>query len=396
DEVHLDEIQSMLKINVPIILACTEASSYARKVFTGTPLSETNQIEEYWKRSTQTEWVVPCNAHTPPKWNILDIDSIGKNGIICKSCGRSIDPRNGRWVDMVSPDKADMKGFHVNQLGMVKKQQPADWAELLVKMETWREDQFYNEVLGESVGQANRPITQKMLVDCSGENQRSRTQGWDGTQLYDKPPTSKTIYFAGVDWGEGRELASMDGGKKRYASFTHFVIGAYDIEGRFRPVHWKKFQGKQTDPEFIIPYIVKMTKRFNCHMLGSDFGFGWGMNSRLMAALGKNKVIPLLHSGNLKELYRWDADGWKMVLNRNAFISRLINSIKFNHVAFPDWDTWAEYAADFMAIYGEYNHMSNKIRYDHSVQEPDDGLHAFLYAKFVADKSLGRVPNDTE
>jgi hypothetical protein len=396
DEVHLDEIQSMLKANVPIILACTENSSYARKVFTGTPLSETNLIEEYWKKSTQTEWVVPCHAHSPVFWNILTIDNIGKNHLICKKCGKQIFPGEGRWVDTVDPENATMKGFHINQLGMVKKQQPDDWAELVDKMENWREDQFYNEVLGESAGQVNRPITQKMLQEISFPKSKSNTTGWNGGALHKSPPTKKTIYFAGVDWGEGRELASMESGKKHYASFTHFVISAYDVEGRFRPVHWKKFRGKETDPEFIIPYIIRMVRLFNCHMVGSDYGFGWGMNSRLMAELGKNRVIPILHSGNIKALYRWDPEGWKMILNRNAFISRLINDIKFGNVAFPLWDNWAQYAEDFMAIYGEYNHRSNTIRYDHSVQEPDDGLHAFLYSKFVADKSLNRIPNITE
>ena len=393
DKVYIDEIQSMLTGIIPVILSSMDASPVPRTIFSGTPMSMENPIQDYWRQSTQTEWVVPCwrhgtntgtgaIQHSKALWNKLGVDNIGDNGLICKKCGRPIIASEGVWVDMV--DNQPFKGFHISQLGVDMKQSPERWvSDIVYKRDYWEESKFMNETLGESFGQADRPLTVEIMKKAC---LLPVNKHWDSTKWHDSPPKDKSIkWYAGVDWGEGRESASYDGAKKKNASFTHFIIGTTDNKGIFRPALWKKFKGKEVDPDFIVEYIIDKCREWNVQLMAVDWGFGWGVNSRLAKALGVRKVMQCFHSGNLKPLYRFDNEGIKMVLNRNALISRLVSDVKKGKIGFPKWNVMHDLSKDFTALYTEFNHNTNKLKFDHNMDEPDDGMHTLLYAKFACD-----------
>ena len=82
----LDEIQDILISNVPVIAECLSHSPHALKVYSGTPKTLENTIEQYWSGSSMCEWMVPCERHTPRVWNFLDERNIGKHGPVCCKC----------------------------------------------------------------------------------------------------------------------------------------------------------------------------------------------------------------------------------------------------------------------------------------------------------------------
>ncbi|KKM06444.1 hypothetical protein LCGC14_1743910, partial [marine sediment metagenome] len=117
--VFFDEVQDLLKENIKVIAESVSASKLATgkagtELLAGTPLTFTNTLEEYWKWSTQCEWMVPCDCKLPRYWNILGIENIGKDGLVCSGCDKPINAAAGQWVAF-QPGEA-YHGYHVTQL----------------------------------------------------------------------------------------------------------------------------------------------------------------------------------------------------------------------------------------------------------------------------------------
>jgi phage terminase large subunit GpA-like protein len=81
NSLFLDEIQDLLTELLPVIEETTSHHKSPFFLYSGTPKTFDNTIEKLWsKSSTQNEWAIPCDAHTPTYLNILGIKNIGKNG----------------------------------------------------------------------------------------------------------------------------------------------------------------------------------------------------------------------------------------------------------------------------------------------------------------------------
>jgi phage terminase large subunit GpA-like protein len=97
NSLFLDEIQDLLTELLPVIEETTSHHKSPFFLYSGTPKTFDNTIEKLWsKSSTQNEWAIPCDAHTPTYWNILGIKNIGKNGPICSKCGKLLNPEHPR------------------------------------------------------------------------------------------------------------------------------------------------------------------------------------------------------------------------------------------------------------------------------------------------------------
>lgn len=392
DKMYIDEIQDMVMSLFYDMESSMDASPIQMLTMSGTPKSLLNTANQYWKKSTQTEWMVPCTHHSPMHWNMLDQANIGLNGLICDRCGNRIYPEFGQWVDTVPG--APLKGFHVTQLAVSWKQSPEKWREEIVwKMENWPQDKFMNETLGFAYGQANRPLTQKdMIHTCWPDNKAMLV---DSSRFYDKPPKANRPvplrWFAGIDWGEGRDKASYSNGKLRAASYTILTIGAYVGGNKFFIAHWKKFKGHEIKPKFVMKYIMEKIREWNVEFIAADWGHGWGMNDQLIDAFGLDRVGMFFESANLKKLYNWNDDADMFVLNRNAMMSRLIGDAKKQMLVLPKWEEAKEMSADFEAIFKEYNSRTGLMSYDHDPSEPDDSFHSSMLCKLAADMTLGII-----
>jgi len=389
DRLYLDEIQDILKDNVKVIAESLSFSEYAYELYAGTPKTLDNTIEEYWQWSTQMEWAIPCNMHTPIHWNVLGLDNIGNDGLICGKCGNRIHPEEGRWV--VTNPGGEYTGFHVTQLMVPWKQGGDRWKKDIVwKRDNWPPAVFYNEVLGESHDQASKPVTQTEIMQCCWPiNKKS---GIDSEHLILEPYRELLgrDNFGGVDWGEGRSEGKVVGGKKRHASFTVLTIGTFLDEDLFWPFFIKKYEGAEIDPEFVKEDIVRLFHRFNVKILGVDYGHGWGMNSHLINKLGRQRVMEFNYVGKMRERIKWDDLAFNFKVNRSMAISNYIDALKHQQIMYARWEEYARFAKDTLGVYIDYNERQKTMYYDHPIDQPDDAMHSQIYSRLAGMISQGR------
>lgn len=396
DKMYLDEIQDMILSLFYDMTSSMDASDLQMLTMAGTPKSLLNTANQYWKRSTQTEWMVPCTHHSPMYWNKLDVKNIGSRWLICDRCGHRLYPEFGQWVDQVKD--APIKGFHVSQLAVSWKQKEEKWKEEIVyKLENWPEDKFMNETLGVPFGQANRPITQKTMQKCCYPENKAMLV--DSSRFYDTPPSptrpTHLRWFAGIDWGEGREKSSYDKGKLQASGYTVFTIGAYVGANKFFIAHHKRFRGRdEIKPSYQIKYISEMIRTWDIEHVGADYGHGWGMNDQLVEIFTLERISMFCENATLKRLYKWNEEAEMYVLNRNAMMTRLISDTKRQLLVFPEWDQTATVSTDFEAIYKEYNSRTGTMKYDHDPSEPDDSFHSVMFCKMIADMTMGIINDE--
>jgi len=377
----LDELQDLLTSNIPVIEECLSHAPNPVEIMSGTPKSLENPIQLYWEGSSQCEWLVPCERHTPTYWNYLDEHNIGLEGCICKKCGGAINPQKGQWIAFSG--ERDIMGYRISQLMVPWYQEPKKWKELVWKRENLSKGSLYNECLGISYDSASKPITRADLVSCCSTKHQFFAQP--------TPWTNRVEIFAGIDWGEGTDGTERGAkGKIRNASYTVLTLGMYLDQKHFHYFYYRRFEGKDALPGNCVNEIIRICKDFRVRCIGADWGHGWGVNERLEEAFGGHRVIKFQHVGNQRQRKKYDEIGHKFQLSRNEVITDFIMDIKDHKVIWPDWETVKQYLCDLEHIYCEYKESSRQMVYDHKPSEPDDALHASIYCKETADNYYGK------
>lgn len=283
DLVCVDEIQDILIDNIPVIEQCAFHSKYKLFLYSGTPKSMDNTIEFYWTEfSTQNEWVVPCEAHGTPKdpsswhWNILGEKNIGKSGLICDRCGKSISATHPHavWASMQTRteqnrDKVTFDGYRIPQI-MVPW---VDWQEVLEALEQYSRAQFFNEKLGMSYDSGVRPITKAQLQACCQPHVRI-----GDIENFKQIAQGRQI-FAGIDWGPGETTKS----------YTVISFGGYLGTGNFTIFWIHRFTGQDTEPERQLNLISQMISQLQVKIVATDYGGGFYQNDTLMRRFGQDQ-----------------------------------------------------------------------------------------------------------
>jgi len=393
----LDELQDFQTTEIPVIMECTSHFPDANNLMAGTPKSHDNPIEIYWQSTTQCEWLVPCGGCG--KWNFLDETNIGPTdfyvskrlppGPVCKKCSKPIDPTQGRWVSFYPGNM--IQGYRIPQLmvpwiaGLYDQ-----WLKLLWKRDNYPFGQFNNEVLGLSHDSASKPITRDELMENCGDYDFWNLSTPEGV-AHALKEARKYQLTGGVDWGEGQDGSEKSpSGKIRNASYTVFTIGAYVTQKHWRTFYAKKYEGRETDPDFVVRDIARIFNLLNMKLLGVDWGHGWGVNNTLVRLLGANKVAQFQYLPKLKQRMKWDPLGYRYHLQRNFMMSELFFDLKHGLIQFPRWKGFEPFAKDILGIYAEYNEYRREIKYDHRPSDPDDFFHSLHYAKLVSDIMTGK------
>lgn len=397
----IDELQDFYISEIPVIMECTSHFEDATVMMAGTPKSLDNPIEVYWQQTTQNEWLVKCAGCN--HYNFLDETNIAPTedymekrlppGPVCKKCGKPINPAKGAWFSF---SKGKMiSGYRIPQLMVPWIISTYDqWMKLLWKRDNYPFGQFANEVLGISYDNASKPITRDQLIACCDP---------DHSLISDYPNhrevelARRHILVGGVDWGEGNDGSELSPtGRKRNASYSVFSVGYYVDQRVFKYVYIKKFTGKETDPEFVVKEVVRISNLLKIRLVGVDWGHGWGVNNQLVRLLGADRVVQFQYLPKQKERMKWDPIGFKYQLLRNLIISEYFYSLKHQEVQFPKWSQFEEFSKDILAVYTEYTEYTREMKYDHRQSDPDDFLHSAIYCRMAADIALGRkygVPN---
>lgn len=378
----LDELQDLLSSNIPVIEECMSHAEDPTEIMSGTPKSLENPIELYWKESSQCEWLVPCESHSPIYYNYLDETCIGLNGPICKKCGGPINPANGRWVAF--NETRNIMGYRISQLMVPWYQDPKKWKELIWKKENLSKGSFYNECLGISYDSASKPITRSDLAACCSSQYQFHTR----PSLW----SSRVEIFAGIDWGEGTDGSERGAkGKLKNASYSVLTLGMYLDQKHFLIFYYRRFEGRDALPGNCVNEIIDVCRAFRVRCIGADWGHGWGVNERLEEAFGPQRVIKFQHVGSQRQRKKYDDIGHKFQLSRNEVMTDFINDIKDKKIVWPAWESVKDYLCDFEHIYCEYKESSRQMVYDHKPSEPDDAMHSSIYCKETADNYYGKV-----
>ena len=251
----------------------------------------------------------------------------------------------------------------------------------------YTERRFVNEVLGLFYRGLAKPLIDEDLLAC-----RDFQLG-----LMDqlKPPY---VSYAGIDWGGGEH------------AFTVIWIMARDDKGRWRLIYLRKFD--ERDPMRQVEIISKLIPLFNVKQAVADIGYGAVQVSELQKEFGSRVMgcqyvrrpeLPL-------EKKEKDEFGTKIsqgIVNadRSFWIETAIQIIKrkdqsgaVNPQFVIPWKNQAdvEWLVDqFTCIEMEEQEMVGGKKYHHYKYpegQPDDALHAFVYA-LIADE-IGRLPEN--
>lgn len=386
DDLKLDEVQDMiLSLVEPVLRESMFTSRHKRVWWSGTPKSMSNGIEQrVWRQSDQREWMVRCwhcsNAEGLPFHQKLTLKNVGKKGPICTRCGHMLNTLDGQWVITSTRTEQGKEpkihGYHIPQIvfpTMDVEVAPGltgflDWQELLEALDSPEYDEatLLNEKFGESADSEDRPVKEDELRAICTPNARMVTRYHDWMQ--------GEQVFAGVDWGHG-------------TSATVLAIGQFDPRDRdvFRYLFMRKFQGRDTDPKICIPQILRLCHDFRVHRLHADYGGGFGLNSQIRDARGdefltKNYWSASVRGKNVQ--YNESMDAY--VLNRSLNISRFFQAIKRMQMSCSfSWEEFKPFARDIMHVFRE-ERKNGDMYYDHKPEEPDDAMHAMIYAWLIA------------
>jgi hypothetical protein len=376
-----DEVQDMLYD--PVIIVGNETlseSDYAYETYAGTPKSMENTIQFLWELSTQTEWVMKCDACNT--YQYIDSEkSLGKHGPICVKCGKYIDPFLGQWIDMSPLDQIKgetvdqkLKGFHVSQLMMprnsplsmrnhrnteLEAKAQSRWDRILVKHRESPTSLFKNEVLGVSDTIGTRMISLDELRGlCTGP-------------ALTEVPTQATFrgtaqVIAGVDWSGG--------GTSGLSRTVLWIWGYRPSDQKLVCLFYKVYPG--TNPVHVVEEIGRICKNYRVSMTVGDAGEGALANDLLRKFLGGVNVSQVQYGSQSKALTFNGVD--RYLADRTTLIDNYFMLLKEKKIEFGPVEQMEVAIDDILNEYEEVTQSGKKV-WRHSPQKPDDCLHAGLF-----------------
>jgi hypothetical protein len=351
DFVAVDEVQDIQAEAIPVIEESMSHSTFNQMLLVGTASVEGTEFNRLWYQSDMKEWDQEAQAWIPQK-----------------------------------PENRTYSGYHLSQemAPWIIRLPPEHPNSIAAKRARYSERRFMNEVLGLFYRGLAKPLIPDDLLKCS-DNRFGLMEKLD-------PPY---VSYMGVDWGGGEH------------AFTVVWIMAQDDEGRWRLIYVRRFD--ERDPMKQVAVIANLITLFNVKQAVADIGYGAVQVSQLQKkfadrVLGCQYVrrpeIPL-------ERRTKDEHGKRIAqaivnADRSFWIETAINTIKrkdptgtVNPQLVLPWKEPldVEWLVDhFTCIEMEEQEMVGGKKYHHYTHpegEPDDALHAFIYA--LVAHAVGRM-----
>lgn len=379
DAVLIDEIQDILSQNIPVIEQGASHSAWGIFRYAGTPKSLDNTINVYWvEQSTQNEWVIPCDYHSPRHWNIMGPRNIGKEYPICDRCGHRIYPMHpdAVWASMQprtqqNENRVRFDGYRICRLMTPWVQDEDKWKELLQDVENYPTAQLHNEVFGLSYDSGERPISSyQVRVACNPDIRFD--------DLQKNAQRCNGGVFGGLDHGPGTN-----------ASFTLLTLGGY-IDGVYQIIYAHRFVGEDLDVSKQLSRITRKLVEVQFTLCGADHGGGHHPNDWLMRNFGMTKFWRFQYADNPGSKVRWNPKKGFFLLHRTDAMAALFSAIIRKQVKFPRWEEFRDpYGADICNIFKEYNPRSKQDQFKVSPGKSDDTFHSILYGLLI---SMLKIP----
>ena len=372
-----DEIQD---INVDALPVIGETQAHAHDLgpgikktcYAGTPKTYSNTIQYLWDKANQCEWVVRC-----PHCNrdqILGLDNISPTEYLCRNdkCRRVLTSNTiakcGRWIKF--NEKAKSWSFRINQL--MCPAMPAN--EIYEKCENYDKQKLYNEVLGRSYENADKPFTPMLLAEMCNNNYKliSSPQG-----IFNNRPL-----FMGIDWGTGEK------------SFTIASVFGYNHEGKFQMLFTRKYDKREEfERDYQVADISRIMTIFRVAYCIADYGHGFQSNQQLKARFGE-RFDCMYYSHSLGRLRIYDQIKKMWVVSRTKTMHEYVKACQELKIIWPGADK-EEFPYKFehhLAEQTEYRSSKPKagqnvivtrsedMYYSHPAGSPDDDVHSGVYA----------------
>jgi hypothetical protein len=368
----VDEIQDILNDLMPVMEETVSHHKDQLFLYSGTPKTFDNTIEKYWaKASTQSEWVIPCEAHAPFHWNVLGPKNIGKTGPICEKCGKALNPEHpmAQWVEM-NPG-AEFEGYRICRL-MVPwfAKNLTKWQEFILHpMERYATANFMNEVMALSYDSGVKPLTRGDVVSVCDNTD---------TYLMDEDQVAKLSQshqlYGGIDWGTGER------------AYTVMVVGGY-VRGdaNFQVVYAKRFDEQLADPEPQMAEIIRLINKFRLHLVGVDYGMGFHPNKKLSSIYSPKRIHQFQYVAKSPRKIVYKGALGRYLVFRTPLMADIFSAIKNKKIWFPKWEVWKEpFAEDMLSIHSEYSETLRMVKYDKPRGVPDDTFHALCYCMMAS------------
>lgn len=373
DEVDIDELQDIDITFLPIILECLFTSPFKSVNYAGTPKTHTNTAAVEWSKSTQNEWLIPCehcgSSATFRTWNVVGMDNIGKTGLICRKCGGSLDPQHpdADWVAMNKnpDDPLQFEGFRIPQ----PIAPDIDWADLLNKLKHYPLRSFMNEVIATAYDVGTKPITESEIRDiCNPNISMTATKRVPFNLAWLEQHSLSSPVWMGLDWGTAEN------------SYTLITLWTY-ISDKLSMVYAHRLVGEDAVPKARDAKVDEYIRKFNVQIVGSDYGGGFDGNDAIERTFGFLKLVKFQYA-NVKEPIAFNPSFGRFMLNRSEMISKVLIAIKNKLIAFPCWEEFEDggFASDFLALTADWNQARDVIVYGKDDKTAtDDTVHSSLY-----------------
>ena len=385
DRINMDEIQDMISDNLYIATKSMFTSPYKIVSLSGTPLSMQNPIEQYWKKSTRNEWLIPCHGCVKlisvgsktlkeHYWISIGPKNISMTGLRCDRCGSPIFPEDGRWVRAF--ESAEYEGFRVPQ----PLSPFTNWDDL---MKEWKDPTIsiarkMNEIFGLSWDSADRFFTEPQLRDACGEHRLAFR--YDDLDPMSKKYLDGRHVVAGIDWAR-----NVEGGAN-----TVLMIGIVVAPDQIKVIFMSVLP-KSMSMEAQVDSIVEKLREFKVNFVAADWGAAGSRNVDIAKAIGRDRVVQIDYGIGKTFVEKYHEHVKLLSMNRTMCLSDLHRDVTMEGaINFPVWEDFEYYANDFLVEYAEEDHWG-RLKYDHPDGTNDDMLHACVYMN-LARKMVLRVP----
>lgn len=374
NSMYLDEVQDMLYDAMIDAEECLSAARNPTFTYAGTSKTTGSALEYLWSISTQKEWVMKCSGCN--KWNRPSLEMIGKTSIICKACGKTLDPYAGMWhaFNPLAADKEKaaqlIDGFWIPQIILpMHCLVPDKWARLLDKLEKYPRHRFLNEVMGLPVGNGDQTITEDLVHGMCIETL---------PMLDSRCPENAngaTHIVAGIDWGGG--------GGSGTSRTVLSIYAVYPEREQFIKIHGAIYSAGE--PSQHVENIANRLRRFGVVMVFGDHGGGNFAMSQLKALVPDIRVIPVMYTEQNRP-YKWDDIANRYTVNRTVMIDSFLMDVKQGRVKAFRWSEFKPFAEDLQSVYeeiiGEEKGVPRRV-WRRNPAKPDDALHSMVFGWFA-------------
>lgn len=343
-------------------------SEFKQTITLGTPKLPGIQFDQQWNCSDKKYWHVTCEHcnYTSPITmdNILDSGKFDDGPDYyygCPHCKQPLNRNNGVWMATNPQRRPEYSGYHINQLMVCW----MDAEEIMRKKNspTYSRRRFYNEVMGESYGGDDIPITVAMMEEC-GKNDYRLGQIGDKERIY-----------CGIDWGAKSYLWIHN---KQHRLIDLYIADQSDP--RDHPIAFAKHISKYKQ------YVKKVV----CDA-GPDITRYYSLRDELKRLGVTNQVFACYYATPpAKTDVQWDEKKMIVTVGRSEAIECVIDEIHDANLVLPGYDlsnekvdTAIEHFTNIAAEKMENKSGNSFIMY------VDTGPDHFLHAKVYADIASG-------